>query len=86
VANRIRRTTTLSRHVLTELETLKLPRLQTVLSEAVSFGEISFSGVLPRDGTPATEIAALIAELRKAGWLLDLRIPVMSNSREGVKV
>ena len=86
VANRIRRTTTLSRHVLTQLETLKLPQLQTVLSEAVSFGEISFSGVLPRDGTSATEITALLAELRKSGWLPTLRKPVKANRREGVKV
>jgi len=86
VANRIRRTTTLSRHVLAQLETLKLPRLQTVLSEAVSFGEISFSGILPRDGTPATEIAAVVAELRGAGWLPHLREGIKAESGEGVKV
>lgn len=47
IANRIRRATTLSRHVLSELGTLGLPRMQAVLSESVSFGEISFSGMLP---------------------------------------
>src|SRR4051812_15705102 len=73
VANRIRRATTLSRHVLSQLGTLGLPRLQTVLSEAVSYGEISFSGVLPTDGTSATEIAALITELREGNWLPTLR-------------
>jgi chromosome partitioning protein len=70
VANRIRRGTTLSRHVLTELETLELPRLQTAMSEAVAYGEISFSGTLPKDGTAAEEIAALLAELQAAGGLL----------------
>jgi hypothetical protein len=42
-----------------------LPRLQTALSEAVTYGEIGFSGVLPGEGMPAAEIA----ELRGSGWL-----------------
>lgn len=67
VANRIRRATTLSRHVLTELVTLELPRLQSVMSEAVAYAEISFSGTLPKDGTAAEEITALLAELHAAG-------------------
>ena len=69
VANCIRRGTTLSRHVLAELEALKLPRLQTAMSEAVAYGEISFSGTVPREGTAAEEVAALLAELREAGGL-----------------
>lgn len=69
VANRIRRGTTLSRHVLAELEALKLPRLQTAMSEAVAYGEISFAGTVPREGTAAEEIAALLEELRQAGGL-----------------
>jgi chromosome partitioning protein len=86
VANRVRRATTLSRHVLSQLGTLSLPRLQTVLSEAVSYGEISFSGVLPTDGTSATEITALIAELREGNWLPALRKGVNMKVRQGVKV
>jgi chromosome partitioning protein len=58
VANRIRRSTTLSRHVLGELESLELPRLQTMLSETVAYGEVGFSGMLPKDGTAAGEIAS----------------------------
>jgi len=85
LANRIRRTTTLSRHVLSELDTLKLPRLKAVLSDAVAFGEISFSGVLPSEGSPAAEIAALIAELRDAGWLPSLRQTVNRERRQVVK-
>lgn len=69
VVNRIRRATTLSRHVLGELDKLGLPRLQTVLSEAVAYGEIGFSGTLPKEGAAADEIAALTSELRAAGWL-----------------
>jgi chromosome partitioning protein len=72
VANRIRRTTTLSRHVLAELGTLDLPRLQSVMSEAVAYAEISFSGTMPKDGAPAEEIAALLAELHAAGGLPNL--------------
>jgi chromosome partitioning protein len=85
MANRIRRATTLSRHVLSELGTLGLPRLQTVLSESVSFGEIGFSGVLPSEGTSAAEIAALIAELRQGAWLPTIRKVVKVEIREGVK-
>jgi hypothetical protein len=83
VSNRIRHTT-LSRHVLSELTTLGLPRLQAMLSEAVAFGEISFSGMLPSEGTPAAEIKALIAELRGVG-LPTIRKEVKSETREGVK-
>lgn len=86
VANRIRRGTTLSRHLLAELDELHLPRLRTTLSEAVGYGEISFSGTLPRDGTPAEEIAALVAELRAGGWLPAApRKSVKPNTRKAVK-
>src|SRR4051812_4428218 len=63
IANRIRRATTLSRHVLSQLEALGLARLQTTLSESVAFGEVSFSGALPTEGPAAAEVAALLAEL-----------------------
>jgi chromosome partitioning protein len=69
IPNRIRRGTTLSRHVLEELKSLELPRLQTAMSEAVAYGEISFSGTIPKDGTAAEEIAALLKELRETGGL-----------------
>jgi chromosome partitioning protein len=75
VANRIRRATTLSRHVLAELSTLELPRLQSIMSEAVAYAEISFSGTMPKDGAPAEEIAALLAELHAIGGL-----PTLSKS------
>ena len=70
LANRIRRPTTLSRHMLSQLDALALPRLDATLSDLVAFGELSFSGALPPHGSPAAaELAALIAELRALGWL-----------------
>ena len=52
VANRIRRGTTLSRRVLAELDKLELSRLQTVMSEAVAYGEISFPAPCRRVARP----------------------------------
>jgi len=69
VPNRIRRGTTLSRHTLSEIDVLALPRLQTALSEAVAYGELGFSGALPMTGQAAVEIFALVAELRSLGFL-----------------
>jgi len=69
LANRIRRGTTLSRHLLTQIDALALPRLETALSEAVAYGELGFSPALPTTGLAAQEIAALLAELRTLGWL-----------------
>jgi chromosome partitioning protein len=69
LANRIRRGTTLSRHLLAELEALGLPRLDTSLSEAVAYGELGFLPELPTAGQAAVEIAALVGELRTLEWL-----------------
>lgn len=69
LANRIRRGTTLSRHLLTQIEALGLPCLDTTLSEAVAYGEFGFLPVPPATGQASLEIAALIAELRTLEWL-----------------
>jgi chromosome partitioning protein len=69
LANRIRRGTTLSRHLLAQLEALALPRLETTLSEAVAYGELGFLPTLPATGQAAGEIAALLTELRTLDWL-----------------
>jgi chromosome partitioning protein len=66
VANRIRRGTSISRHLLAELDTLELPHLTTAMSEAVAYAELGFTGVVP-PGAAAAEVAALLAELREAG-------------------
>lgn len=69
LANRIRRGTTLSRHLLAQIEALGLPRLDTALSEAVAYGELGFLPTLPTAGQASTEIPALVAELRVLDWL-----------------
>lgn len=69
LANRIRRGTTLSRHLLTQIEALELPRLAITLSEAVAYGEMGFLPNLPASGQAAAEIAALVGELRTLEWL-----------------
>jgi chromosome partitioning protein len=69
LANRIRRGTTLSRHLLAQLEALGLPRLDTALSEAVAYGELGFLPALPTTGQAAVEITALVTELRAREWL-----------------
>jgi chromosome partitioning protein len=67
VINRVRRNTTLARHIAAEIDRLQLPRLTTTLSEAVAYGEMSFSGNLPAHGTPAEEVTGLMDELRQHG-------------------
>ncbi len=77
LANRIRKGTTLSRHLLTQIDALNLPRLKTTLSEAVAFGELGFASALPTTGQAAQEIAALLTELRRLEWLpLPAAVPV----------
>ena len=73
VANRLRRQTTLTRHVLAEIEAAGLPRLQTSLSEAVAYGEMSFSGRLPGEGAPVEEIVALLHEVARMASLLPVK-------------
>lgn len=71
LANRLRRNTTLTKHVLAEMDATGLPRLRANLSEAVSYGEMSFSDGLPKSGTAFDEVATLLAELRELRWLPD---------------
>jgi chromosome partitioning protein len=66
VLNRVRQSTTLSRHAASEAATL--PKLNASLSDLVAYGELGFSGRLPA-GKAAGEVAALIAELRSLGWI-----------------
>jgi chromosome partitioning protein len=69
VINRVRRNTTLARHVAAEIARLELPRLDATISEAVAYGEMSFSGALPTAGVAEEEVTALMGELRWKGWL-----------------
>ena len=66
--NRVRRTT-LARHADSELARAKMVRLEASLSDLVAYGELSYSGRIPTAGTAGTEVAALIAELRRLEWI-----------------
>ncbi len=68
VLNRVKATTALSKHALAEAAAL--PKLNTQLSDLVSYGEMGFSGRMPT-GKVAIEVAALLDELRELGWLPD---------------
>ena len=67
--NRVQRTTGLTRHALAEAETMVLPKLASMLSQSVAYGEVGFTGRLPTTAPASEEFAALIAELRRMGWL-----------------
>ena len=59
----------MSRHLLTQIDALELPRLETSLSEAVAYGELGFLSALPATGLAAQEIATLLEELPTLEWL-----------------
>jgi chromosome partitioning protein len=65
VLNRVRSSTTLSKHAATEAALL--PKLKSGLSDLVAYGEMGFSGKMPT-GKAAAEVTALIGELRGLGW------------------
>jgi chromosome partitioning protein len=66
--NRTKRTQ-LARHATREIEAAGLPMLTTALSDLVAYGEMSFSGHVPDQGSAGQELARLLAELRALGWL-----------------
>ena len=68
ILNRVKRTT-LAKHAAGEIDAAGLHRLSASLSDLVGYGEMTYSGKLPVAGPSVAEIAALIAELRTAGWV-----------------
>jgi chromosome partitioning protein len=68
ILNRTKRTQ-LARHAMREIEAAGLPLLTASLSDLVAYGEMTFSGRVPDQGTAAQEIGRLIEELRALGWL-----------------
>jgi chromosome partitioning protein len=68
VFNRVRKTT-LARHAAAEVKAAGLQCLEASLSDLVAYGEMTYSGRVPATGTAASEVAALVAELRTLGWL-----------------
>lgn len=63
------RRTQLARHAANEIANAELPRLNTILSDLVAFGELSYSGRIPTSGPAAAEVTTLVAELRSRGWI-----------------
>jgi chromosome partitioning protein len=80
VLNRVQRATGLTRHAITQAEELGLPRLTTMLSQSVAYGEIGFTGRLPSSAPAADELAALLAELRAMTWLPLLPVYTLAAS------
>lgn len=77
VLNRVKTATALSRHALSEAASL--PKLTSMLSDLVAYGEMGFSGRMPA-GKAAAEVRALIVELEALGWL-----PGSIRNTSGVK-
>jgi chromosome partitioning protein len=87
ILNRVRPSTTLSKHAAAEAESL--PKLKAGLSDLVAYGEMGFSGRMPA-GKAASEVSTLIAELRSIGWLPKRRgktpgVKTSSVNTKGVK-
>jgi chromosome partitioning protein len=66
--NRVKRTQ-LARHAAREIEAANLPLLTSTLSDLVAYGEMTFSGRVPEQGSAAEEVGRLVAELRTLGWV-----------------
>jgi chromosome partitioning protein len=66
--NRVKRTQ-LARHATREIEAAGLPLFTTALSDLVAYGEMTFSGRVPDQGSAAEEVARLTGELRSLGWI-----------------
>jgi chromosome partitioning protein len=79
--NRVRPSTTLSKHAATEAAAL--PKLDASLSDLVAYGEMGFSGKMPT-GKAGSEVAALLAELRGLGWLPSRDVKTASTKTSSV--
>lgn len=82
--NRVKRTQ-LARHASQEIVSAGLPRIEATLSDLVIYGELSYSGRIPTAGAAAAELAALVAELRRLGWLPPGQPNVTPASRNVIK-
>src|SRR3954468_22687995 len=80
--NRVKPATTLSKHAATEAASL--PKLNASLSDLVAYGEIGFSGRMPA-GKAATEVAALMVELRELQWLPPRLVKTSSSMTSSAK-
>lgn len=69
VPTRLKQATAVSRHAVAELDAATLPRTTTGVGDRVAFAEMTFSGRVPYSGDAGKEVEALLAELRKLGWI-----------------
>jgi chromosome partitioning protein len=69
VPSRLKHATAVSRHAVAELDAAALPRTVAGIGDRVAFAEMTFSGRVPAGGDAGQEVADLVAELRKLGWL-----------------
>ena len=79
--NRVWSSTALSKHA--AAEAASLPKLDASLSDLVAYGEMGFSGRMPT-GKAGAEVAALMAELRRLGWLPNRAINTSSVNTSDV--
>ena len=59
--------------------------LTSTLADLVAYGEMTFSGRVPEQGTAGGEISRLVAELRELGWIDRLQdvTQARGNANEG---
>ncbi|AOX21600.1 ParA family protein [Kozakia baliensis] len=69
IMNRLSLKTNLTKHAERELLEAGIPTLKSTISHRTSYGEISYSGTIPKKGAAEKEIAELIRELREISWL-----------------
>ncbi|GFE97994.1 MULTISPECIES: ParA family protein [Acetobacteraceae] len=68
IMNRLSKTN-LTKHAERELREAGIPTLNATISHRTAFGEISYTGAVPSKGPAATEVIALIEELKGIGWI-----------------
>ncbi len=76
--NRVRKTT-LARHAAAEVKAAGLLCMEASLSDLVAYGEMTYSGRLLISSLAWAEVAALVGELRRLGW-----VPGMTPLRDDV--
>lgn len=69
VPSRLKQATAVSRHAVAELDAAALPRTAAGIGDRVAFAEMTFSGRIPSGGEAGEEVAGLVSELRRLGWL-----------------
>ena len=69
IPSRVKHTTAVAKHALAELDAATLPRTAGGIGDRVAFAEMTFSGRVPTSGDAGQEIARLVDELRRLGWV-----------------